>query len=413
MTAAPTGNRAPGAGTGVFLVVTLVAMAASAFAQHEQHAAPGSRTVPGSRLPAPVEAKLPPNLGWEPIRCWRQASAGAVAIGETFTLTLTCAVHDADNAQVIADESRLSVASIQLAPFEILGGAHPPDLRRGSRRFFQYDYQVRVISPDAIGRDVYIPALTISYRIRSSVGAAATLEGRELSYLLPMMPIKVLSLVPGDADDIRDASDASFASIESLRFRANLFGVLTWTFGALAAAMAVFALMPMARGRTAAATPERHRVPARAVAAAAAAELAAVHARAAGAWTDDAIARALAATRLVAAASIGHAISQKPAQAGLDAAGRLQVGYGLLRRTAVSVSSAVTAADVARARAGSAASPPRQQQLERLQDGLSALSDALYRREPARDAAALDEAVRQAIAAAKDVAREPRQWLKF
>ncbi len=61
---------------------------------------------------------------------------------------------------------------------------------------FQYDYQLRIISPDAIGRDVNIPALTISYRIHSRVGAAATLEGRDLSYVMPMMPIKVLSLVP-------------------------------------------------------------------------------------------------------------------------------------------------------------------------------------------------------------------------
>ena len=86
-----------------------------------------------------------------------------------------------------------------MAPFEILGGSHPPDVRRGSRRFFQYDYQLRIISRDAIGRDVNIPALPISYRIHSRVGAAATLEGRDLSYVMPMMPIKVLSLVPADA----------------------------------------------------------------------------------------------------------------------------------------------------------------------------------------------------------------------
>ena len=77
-----------------------------------------------------------------------------------------------------------------------LAAAHPPDVHRGSRRFFQYDYQLRIIGPDAIGHDVNIPPLTISYRIHSRVGAAATLEGRDLSYLMPMMPIKVLSLVP-------------------------------------------------------------------------------------------------------------------------------------------------------------------------------------------------------------------------
>ena len=185
--------------------------------------------------PTPQPAKV---LGWEPIRCWRQSSAGAIAIGETFTVVLTCAVYEGDNAQVIPDESRLGVASIQLAPFEILGGSHPPDVRRGSRRFFQYDYQLRIISRDAIGHDVNIPPLPISYRIHSRVGAAATLEGRDLSYVMPMMPIKVLSLVPADAADIRDASEASLGAVDSLRFRSSLFRVLTLTFAALAAVMA-------------------------------------------------------------------------------------------------------------------------------------------------------------------------------
>ena len=64
---------------------------------------------------------------------------------------------------------------------------------------FSTDYQLRIISRDAIGHDVNIPPLAISYRIHSRVGAAATLEGRDLSYVMPMMPIKVLSLVPADA----------------------------------------------------------------------------------------------------------------------------------------------------------------------------------------------------------------------
>jgi hypothetical protein len=193
--------------------------ALAGFAQHEGHqpAPPRSAAKPE---PTPQPAKV---LGWEPIRCWRQTSAGAITIGEAFTVVLTCAVYEADNAQVIPDESRLGVASIQMAPFEILGGSHPPDVRRGSRRFVQYDYQLRIISRDAIGHDINVPPLPISYRIHSRVGAAASLEGRDLSYVMPMMPIKVLSLVPADASDIRDASEASLGAVESLRFRSSLF----------------------------------------------------------------------------------------------------------------------------------------------------------------------------------------------
>ena len=398
-------------GLGIWICVASSSVAAAP--QHEAHQ-PAPRPAPGSRLPTPETVKLPANLGWEPIRCWRQSSSGAVAIGETFTLTLTCAVHDADNAQVIPDEARLGVASIQLAPFEILGGAHPPDVRRGTRRFFQYDYQLRVISPDAIGRDIFIPALTISYRIHSRVGAAATLEGRDLSYLMPMMPIKVLSLVPADAEDIRDASAASFASIESLRFRSSLFRVLTITFGALAAAMAVLALVPLARTRASATAPDRDRVPARAVIDAAAADLREVQSRvSADGWSDDTIARALADMRLIAAAAIGYPISQRPVQTGASTDGRLSLQHGLLRKRALTVSSAVTAADIAKARTESGVSTTRGLQLEGLQDGLTTLGNALYRREPLRDASAIDDAVRHAIAAAKDVAAGQRQWLKF
>ena len=112
---------------------------------------------------------------------------------------------------------------------------------------FQYDYQLRIIGRDAIGQDVNVPPLTISYRVHSRVGAAAKLEGRDLSYLLPAMPIRVLSLVPADATDIRDASEASLATVDAWRSRSRLFELLALALGALAAVMIVLALVPLAR----------------------------------------------------------------------------------------------------------------------------------------------------------------------
>jgi hypothetical protein len=392
----------------VLMISLLVPLAAGA--QHEGHQMAPSRPAPQIE-PTPQPAKV---LGWEPIRCWRQSSAGAISVGETFTVVLTCAVYEADNAQVTPDESRLGVASIQLAPFEILGGSHPPDVRRGSRRFFQYDYQLRIISRDAIGHDVNIPPLPISYRIHSRVGAAATLEGRDLSYVMPMMPIKVLSLVPADADDIRDASEASLGAVESLRFRSSLFRVLTFTFAALAAVMAVLALVPLARSRTAAAGPERNRVPDRAILDRAAEDLAAVQTQVNGeGWTDGTVARALASMRLVAAAAIDQSISQqRVGDDGPVPEGRLLVQHGLVRKTGVTVSSAATTDDIARARSkkGARFSTTRVQQLEGLQAGLLELTAASYCQEPKRDAAALDEAVRHAIMVAKDVSAERSWW---
>src|SRR4029078_4016740 len=96
--------------------------------------------------PEPVPQKV---LGWEPIRCWPQSTAGAISIREPYSVVVTCEVSEPDNPQVIPDESRLNVASIQMAPFEILGGSHPPDVHRGSRRFFHYDYPLPLLGPPA------------------------------------------------------------------------------------------------------------------------------------------------------------------------------------------------------------------------------------------------------------------------
>ena len=383
----------------------------TAFArQHEGHQPAPSRPKVAPQ-PEPKAEKI---LGWEPIRCWRQVSAGAVTIGESFTVVLTCAVYEGDNAQVVPDESRLGVASIQMAPFEILGGAHPPDVHRGSRRFFQYDYQLRIISPGAPGSDTNLPPLTISYRIHSKVGAAATLEGRDLSYLLPMMPIKVLSLVPADAVDIRDASEASLGAVESLRFRSSLFNVLAVTFAALAAVMAGLALVPLARLNRAATTVERDRVPDRAILAKVVTELGAVQAQAGrDGWSDTLTTRAAALVRVVAAAAIDAPISQRPLPAGgAVPEGRLLVKHGSVRPVVASVSSSVTADDVARARASSSQtfSTTRQQQLENLQGALSAMTEALYR-SGAGDGVSHDDAVRVAIAVGTEIAAE-RSWVK-
>jgi hypothetical protein len=365
-------------------------------------AAHPSAQSPASRTPDPGSL-----VAVEPIRCWRQASSGAVTIGESFRVTLTCAVFESTDAQVIPDESRLNVASIQMAPFEIIGGAHPPDVRRGVRRFFQYDYDVRIISRDAIGRDVSVPPLTISYRVHSRVGAAAKLEGRDLSYLLPALPIKVLSLVPADAGDIRDGAGASLAAVDTLRSRSRLFDIVAAALGALAVAMAVFALVPMVRRAGAAGKSDRHVVPDRAILASAGAALQDIQRRAAvEGWNNELIGSALRPMRIIAAAAIDQPISRKPLPAdGVAPEGRLRVDHGMLRRTAVTVSSPVTAVDVARA-AAAAADPPRAQRLEALGTALTVLTAAKYRRANGDAADQIDDAVRAGVAAAGALAAD-------
>ncbi len=354
--------------------------------------------------------------GVEPIRCWRQSSAGAVTLGEPFTVTLTCAVFETPDTQVVPDESRLNVASIQVAPFEILGGSHPPDVVRGSRRFVQYDYQLRIIGRDVIGRDVNLPALAISYRVHSRVGAAAKLEGRDLSYLLPPLPIKVLSLVPAEAGDIRDASAASLAAVDALRSRARMFEMLAIALGVISGITIILALVPLARGARPSAAEDRNVIPDRAIAAAAAGALRDVQARAArDGWSDDTVAAALSSMRLIGAVAIGHPMSRKPVPAdGAVPEGRLRVDHGLVRRRSATMASAVTADDLARPTARhSAATLTRSQQLDGLRASLAALTAALYRRVPERDAASLDDAVRHAIGVADVLANERTGWTRW
>ena len=126
----------------------------------------------------------------EPITCWWRTSTSAVRTGESFGLTLTCAVVETEANKVVPDFSKLDPTVVQLPPFEVLGGTHPGDLVTPGKRFFQYDYRLRLIAEDAFGNDVGIPPLEVSYRIESKVAGGDTTQGRDQSYSLPRASVK-------------------------------------------------------------------------------------------------------------------------------------------------------------------------------------------------------------------------------
>ena len=134
----------------------------------------------------------------EPITCWWRTSTSAVRTGESFGLTLTCAVVETEANKVVPDFSKLDPTVVQLPPFEVLGGTHAGDLVTPGKRFFQYDYRLRLIAEDAFGNDVSIPPLEISYRIESKVAGGDTSQGRDQSYSLPRASVRLISLVPDD-----------------------------------------------------------------------------------------------------------------------------------------------------------------------------------------------------------------------
>src|SRR4051812_34477750 len=81
----------------------------------------------------------------DPIKCWWRTSASSVRVGEPFTVVLTCAVVENDMTKVVPDQSRLEPSVMQFPPFEVVGGSRSPDIFSSQRRFFQYQYQLRLI----------------------------------------------------------------------------------------------------------------------------------------------------------------------------------------------------------------------------------------------------------------------------
>jgi hypothetical protein len=379
----------------------------------------GSLTVaqpfPAWTQPVPSPPFELPAVEVDPIRCWWRSSTGAVRTGATFSLDLTCAVLDNEAVQVVPDESRLGGNVIQMAPFEVVDSSHPADLRSGQRRFFQYQYSLRIINPDLIGKDVRIPDLAIHYRVNSRLAGNASLEGRDHLYLLPPQSIRVLSMVPTEAADIRDAAGEPFSGIESLMLRARFLEIVALTLVAVSGLMAVVALVRLARGVRRVTPVGERTMSGWRVARLVESELAAVE-RETGqlGWDEARIGRALAAVRVAAAVALGRRVNQRSGDGNLESGeGRLVVRGARRRKRTTWISSSVTTEDLARAltRSGPSDDPSRRQRLESLQTALAVFGRALYGQVPTIDRQDLDSALAGAAAAARKLGSE-QIWQK-
>ena len=183
------------------------------------------------------------------IRCWRRVSRNSVYVGERFTMTVSCSVVETDYARTLPDQAALAPETIDVAPFEVLDGEHYEDIRTGPFRFFQYQYTLRVINESSFGEDIEIPAIDITYRIERRVRDNPALRGRELSYVLPPEPVRVLSLVPDAIVDIRDFPPATFGEAQARIFRANVLTLLATLFGVVAVGVVAFGIVRVARER--------------------------------------------------------------------------------------------------------------------------------------------------------------------
>jgi hypothetical protein len=335
----------------------------------------------------------------DPIRCWWKTDRTAIRVGERFQLVLTCAVIETMGVTVVPAVNQLEAGAISLTPFEAVSGIRREDVVVPPWRYLQYEYTMRLLSEGFFGQDVTIPSLTVTYNLQA---AGAGSEGRDQTYMLPALPMRLLSLVPRTAADIRDASGQTFAAVESRRFRATTAVVISGIAFAFAAVLAALALARVV-GRYRVRDPHAVRpLPAPPLLRGCLRSLADVRAEAArGGWTPQLTAQALAALRIAAALALGRSVAQEFVEG--DAPGRqgqLAVRTGLFRRRRAIVSSATTASALTtRLGDGRVRGAQTRVNLEQLSDALQLFSAATYGRAADADTSSLNNALDHAIEA--------------
>ena len=330
------------------------------------------------------------NVEVDPVQCWWRTSVTSVRVGEPFSVFLTCSALETEAARAVIDRSRLGSAAVQFPPFEVTSGRESADYVTTGRRFLQYEYTTRLISEDVFGSDVPIPPLAITYRIESRVQQDGSVQGREQTYELPALTMRVNSLVPAGANHIREADVPSLSEIADREFRARMFRLVAMILFGIAGLTLVLALARWYRQkRKGELEVERRFLPHRAVIAAARDELREVQQQTRGGWTPDLLGRALAAARVIASYVAGGAPTQRQSATAVD--GELRAGGGFTGpRVAVSGSATAQALN-------------GQADASELDSALVVLTAARYGRTGTLDSSALDDALASVLRAADRV----------
>jgi hypothetical protein len=365
-----------------------------------------SAAVFGQTPAAPPVAK--PEVIMAPIECWWKTDRSAVRVGERFSLTLTCAVLDTDKVKVVVDESSLAPSALHLVPFEIVNGQRFRDILNSPRRFFQYQYTMRVLGEEFFGKEITLPRLQLSYRVQNSLTGTSSLAGREEQYSLRPVPLRVLSLVPAGATEIRDAPPDTFGDVDSRLFRSNLLLMVAAVALVLSALVAILLLARTAVKRRASAAARQRAVSSGVVLRAASGELARVRkASETEGWNGELAGRAAAALRLAGAVALNRHVSQRDVSRDTTATeGQIIIGRGV-RRKRMAISSGVTANT-----AGRNGTSPRARALwEGISQPLAIFTAARYSRNGQVDGTALDHA----LAEGQDVLKRLQlyQWQRI
>jgi hypothetical protein len=342
-------------------------------------------TAAGQARTAPTAS--PAEVAVSPIECWWKTDRSAVRIGEPFQLTLTCAVLDTDKVKVVVDESSLAPTALHLVPFEIIGGRRFRDISNSPRRFFQYEYSMRVLGEDFFDKAVSLPKLQLTYRVQNTLNTGSALAGREAVYSLLPVPIRVLSLVPSTSVGIRDTPPENFGDVDARLFRSNVLLIGAAAALTLSLLLVVVGLVRATVRRKSTNVGVRPASPSF-VLRAASREFAAVKSEAQRAgWSVDLAGRAAAALRLAASVALGQQVNQRMAdREAMAAEGQIAAPRGWRRKTML-LSSSVTPVHLASSSA----------RMKAISDALSqtmrVFAAVRYGRTAVTDAAELDAAL--------------------
>jgi hypothetical protein len=280
------------------------------------------------------------------LRCWRRVDRNTIRVGELFAMTVTCRVIATDDARAVPDTVGLEPETIDLLPFEVLGGRRFPDFQDGARLFFQYEYTLRLIGESYFDQDLLIPQIELNYRIERRFDDGRIQPGRELIYVLPSQSVRVLSLVPADTGDLRGLASKTFGDAEERGLRADVAMFAAAGFGLVGVVVLVVGLVRAGRNYTgisdAAASPVSYFT----VASAALNRLIQVRdVSEKDGWTPSQIQEVLELLRLAGSIALEYPITERVPEARTkEKDGELRVRSGVIRRKTRIVSSSVTAA---------------------------------------------------------------------
>ena len=371
-----------------------------------------AQTPKASSAPKPfTQTREPGDVETDPIKCFWKTDRSAVVVGERFTVVLTCGVIETDKIKAVPDFNQLEPTTIGLQPFEVVKGVRHEDVKNAPWRYIQYEYTVRTIADAFFDKDMAIPSIKITYHIQSSVGGGST--GRDQMYQLPALPIKITSLVPLKASDIRDTRLDTFAEIESRRVRSTgEFVAATIAFGFAVVFLALAAVRLVGRYRVRTPAAERP-LGIGTVLAGCLREAGRVKSDAANGWTPELTLRALTVLRIGGTIALDRPVAQTiVATHAATHEGQLSLRKGIFRRRHSLVSTATTPGMIARAMAGTNGEAPSaraEATLKALEESLTVLSVARYGRDGTLNGSALDAALDSGTDALKAL-RAANRW---